>query len=223
MSTHAQPDNQGDEDPLLESDEAETQLGDDAVTPFFGAFPEGNGDEDDDVTPATRSGPPQTELFTFEPDSFYPSEAHVPMDSSAEDETPEHPAHSLLIVEDDAWAARLLLTLLKGASDTPLAFVQARSLQEGLAQLQSHRIQLILTDLGLPDSGVEETVPRLRQAAPQIPVIVLSGYPDEQLRRRTLQAGATSYLIKGEVGNEAIVAEILTRLNNMPPLEDAGE
>ena len=126
----------------------------------------------------------------------------------------------ILIIEDDPWDARLLEAMLQGSLDMPVAFTHTGTLEDGIKEIHAHRVQLVLTDLQLPDSGASETIPRLREAAPGVSVIVLSGYSDDQLRADALEAGALVYLVKGDVNNHAILTEIITRLDALPDLSD---
>ena len=65
-------------------------------------------------------------------------------------------------------------------------------------------MDLLLLDLGLPDGSGIDTVRRVRAAAPDVPVIVLTGMDDEQLAAQAMKAGAQDYLIKGHIGNRAL-------------------
>ncbi len=60
-------------------------------------------------------------------------------------------------------------------------------------------IDVILVDLGLPDSQGLDTFCKVHQQAPQTPVVVLSGLDDEQLAVQAVREGAQDYLVKGRV------------------------
>lgn len=62
-----------------------------------------------------------------------------------------------------------------------------------------NRFDLIITDLTLPDSWREETVVKLRQAAPSTPIMVLTGADDVVLARKCLDAGAQEFVTKDSV------------------------
>lgn len=63
------------------------------------------------------------------------------------------------------------------------ALVRARSLGEGLGQLQEGAFSLILLDLGLPDSTDLETVRRARQVSGETPIVVLTAQSSGRLAR----------------------------------------
>jgi diguanylate cyclase (GGDEF)-like protein len=58
---------------------------------------------------------------------------------------------------------------------------------------------VILLDLNLPDGQGLETLTRLREAHPDIPIVVLTGSDDERLAMAAVRAGAQDYLVKGRV------------------------
>ena len=70
-------------------------------------------------------------------------------------------------------------------------------------------VDVVLLDISLPDSpsGID-TFLRLSHAAPEQPVIVLSGYDDEQLAIQTVQQGAQDYLVKYEITGKLLIRSI---------------
>ena len=81
----------------------------------------------------------------------------------------------------------------------------AGDMRRGIERLKDGGIQLILLDLSLPDSDGLETFIRVMEAAPDIPLIVLSGINDVALAIETVQLGAQDYLVKGHVDNHLLV------------------
>ena len=57
----------------------------------------------------------------------------------------------------------------------------------------------------IPDSQGLETFAKVHAAAPQRPIIVMSGLDDEDLAIRTVQEGAQDYLVKGQVDSRLLV------------------
>src|SRR5437762_3967752 len=78
-------------------------------------------------------------------------------------------------------------------------------LSAALDRLAKGGIALILLDLSLPDSVGLETFAAVQRAAPQAPIIVLSGRDDESLAMQTVHAGAKDYLVKGQVDSRLLV------------------
>ena len=113
----------------------------------------------------------------------------------------------VLIVEDNSGDVRLLTEML---ADSARRFeIQSVSrLQDALERLKKNNIDLVLSDLSLPDSQGMETFRRLHACAPQVPIIVLSGLDDETLAVETVQEGAQDYLVKGHVDSHLLVRAI---------------
>jgi PAS domain S-box-containing protein len=103
----------------------------------------------------------------------------------------------VLVVEDNQGDVDLIREAL---SDTGFVNFQIESvsrLSEALALLKISGIDLILLDLGLPDSKGLETFRRLLEAKPHIPVIILTGNDDQGTATLAVKEGAQDYLIKG--------------------------
>lgn len=117
----------------------------------------------------------------------------------------------VLLIEDSPGDARLIATLLADARALGLDFTlrHADSLASGLEQLRSGTYDVILLDLGLPESAGLETVQRLFAHAPRVPtLVVMSGLADEDIAVQALQSGAQDYLVKGQVDTTQLVRAI---------------
>lgn len=80
----------------------------------------------------------------------------------------------------------------------------APSLEKGLAALGSSGADIVLTDMGLPDSSGLATVKRLCGAFPKLPVVVMTGTDDEGTGLETLKHGAQDYLVKGKFNHREL-------------------
>jgi DNA-binding response OmpR family regulator len=81
----------------------------------------------------------------------------------------------VLLIEDDALDRSLFRrTLAKTRADV----VCAGTLEEGLARLRAGGFDLVVSDLGLPDSEWDETYARLRAASADVPVVLITGHQD---------------------------------------------
>lgn len=115
----------------------------------------------------------------------------------------------ILLIEDNRGDALLFRHMLAdaGALDWELAW--AGSLEQGIEHLQSHEVDLVLLDLGLPGSTGLETMQRLQACRTRVPaLVVLSGLNDEAVAMRAVQAGAQDYLVKGQVDTGMLVRSI---------------
>jgi len=113
----------------------------------------------------------------------------------------------VLIVEDNAGDVRLLTEILREAQ-TKFEIESAARLDHALERLAGHEIDVVITDLSLPDSQGLDTFLRIHQTAPEVPVIVLSGLDDETLAVETVECGAQDYLVKGHVDAHLLVRAI---------------
>lgn len=81
---------------------------------------------------------------------------------------------TVLVVEDQANVRRLIVTILQRAG---LDVVEAEDAEGGLDLLEGGaRVDLVLTDLGLPGVSGQELAIRVREAYPHLPIVVMSGY-----------------------------------------------
>jgi len=114
----------------------------------------------------------------------------------------------ILQVEDEPALARLLKEYLKMALREPYELTWVQRLVEATAALAAQPFDLVLLDLGLPDSRGIETFLSIHHQVPQIPIIVLSGLDDEPTALRTLQSGAQDYLVKSNVDSHLLVRAV---------------
>ena len=115
----------------------------------------------------------------------------------------------VLLIEDDPGDADLILIALRGCSHPRFQVVHRLTLAEGLGELQQNsRIEVVLLDLSLPDAHGADTVKRVRESVPDLPIVILTGLEDEAFSQRMLDLGAQDYLVKGEVGGAAVARAI---------------
>jgi signal transduction histidine kinase len=111
---------------------------------------------------------------------------------------PELRPLTVLLVEDNEGDARLIAELL-GPSAGEFRLEHVDRLALGLERLGRGGVDVVLLDLGLPDSHGSATLTALRSAASVVPVIILTATGDEALATRMVRAGAQDYLAKAEV------------------------
>jgi GAF domain-containing protein/CheY-like chemotaxis protein len=114
----------------------------------------------------------------------------------------------VLLVEDNPQDALLMRRMLAKAGDDSLDLESADCLSTGLERLAEGGIAVVLLDLSLPDSHGLETFARVHARAPQVPIIVLSGFDDRVLAVRAVREGAQDYLVKGNVDPDLLVRAI---------------
>jgi DNA-binding response OmpR family regulator len=114
----------------------------------------------------------------------------------------------ILVIDDDAQLRRLLGRVLKGAGYT---VHEAKSGREGIDLFGRTHPALVITDLVMPDKEGIETIRELRQTAPTVPILAISGSDNHPIYlHAATRLGATEALDK-PFGNEELLA-IVTRL-----------
>ncbi len=119
--------------------------------------------------------------------------------------SPTRLIRTLLIIEDNPGDARLLCEMLAEDKSHQSELKHAGSMREAEKHLKEHVIDFIMLDLGLPDAQGLAAVRRIRQAAPDIPLVVLTGLDDDELATQSLREGAQDYLVKGEIETRALL------------------
>ncbi len=111
----------------------------------------------------------------------------------------ESPIRVLMIEDSFADALRTSRRLQAELGSLEALELERRpTLQEGIERLAKRNVDVVLLDLNLPDSAGIDTVRRLRCAAPEVPLVVLTGSSEGDVPVRALQAGAQDYLGKSD-------------------------
>ncbi|QRK12350.1 HAMP domain-containing histidine kinase [Archangium violaceum] len=111
----------------------------------------------------------------------------------------------LLLVEDHPGDARLLQEELKDVPSVRFEVRHVTRMSEALAVVGEPGWDVVLLDLSLPDGHGLSNIERMLQAAPALPLVVLTGTDDEQLSMKAVHAGAQDYLVKGQVTGPLLV------------------
>ncbi len=104
----------------------------------------------------------------------------------------------ILLIEDNPGDARLVREVLKEAGGN-FAISIAEKLGQGLKFLLSQEVDVVLLDLGLPDSRGLETLTKVRSQFPSLPIVIMTGSGDEALGVQAVHLGAQDYLVKGQI------------------------
>jgi nitrogen-specific signal transduction histidine kinase/CheY-like chemotaxis protein len=112
-------------------------------------------------------------------------------------------AETILLVEDDVALRNLALRVLRRAGYTVL---EAQSSREAIALGASHpdRIDLLLTDVVMPDLNGRTVAERLTTHRPDLRVLYMSGYTDDDVMRRGISAAQTQFMQKPFLPDELI-------------------
>ena len=105
---------------------------------------------------------------------------------------------SILLVEDSPSDAALLRESLAEAGFGSFQFTHAQCWAEAVEHLRESRFDVMLLDLSLPDVTGRQTFVQARSAAPNLPIVVLTGVEDELVGLEAVRHGIQDYLIKGQ-------------------------
>jgi PAS domain S-box-containing protein len=109
----------------------------------------------------------------------------------------------VLHIEDDRVNADVVEGMLSAAPGAPFDLERVDRLDKGLERLARGGVDVVLLDLGLPDSRGLETFNRVQAAASQAAVIVFTSTDDEEMAIRAVHEGAQDYLSKSLIQGPA--------------------
>jgi DNA-binding response OmpR family regulator len=131
---------------------------------------------------------------------------------------------NVLLVEDNPGDSRYIQLIATETTGVPIQFVQVDSLASALTTLDETEIDVVLLDLGLPDSFGLGTLRSIRTHNSRIPIVVLTGHDDSELAIKAVSEGAQDYLVKGQLDNQLVVRSIryaIERQKLLLKLQDA--
>ncbi len=106
----------------------------------------------------------------------------------------------VLLIEDSLADADYTKRCLDNAERDDFEVVHKGMLQEGLQTLNSEAFHVCLLDLNLPDSTGISTIEGAIEAAPSVPIILMTGMDDEELGREAIKRGVLRELLRARFG-----------------------
>lgn len=112
---------------------------------------------------------------------------------------------TVLLIEDNPGDAVLVNEYLKESTSFEYKLIHTTRNAEAAKILgEVPSIDVIISDIALPDSKGVESIKQLQEFTDTLPVIFFTGTHDEELAMSALQEGAQDYLIKGQFDGEAL-------------------
>ncbi|MEH0021740.1 MAG: response regulator [Desulfobacter sp.] len=109
------------------------------------------------------------------------------------------PRKQILLVEDNPGDAELISEMI-GSNEPDMFDIHVDSrLSHALDTLSKGNIDIVLLDLGLPDSSGLDALKVVKATHPGLPVVVITGNDDEKTGARAVKSGAQDYILKGMV------------------------
>ena len=115
------------------------------------------------------------------------------------------PTKTVVLVEDDIRLQKHLLEILSSAEDIAWLYAVS-SAEEALATVPENPPDVILMDINLPGKSGIDCIPELKRTLPQVEIVMLTAYEEEDNIFRALKAGASGYLIKSSSPEEILAA-----------------
>lgn len=121
---------------------------------------------------------------------------------------------NVLLIEDASFAVTFIRETLAYCEEaelvksTKFALTNVETLGEALKCLSENEFDLILLDLNLPDSKELDTLDSVRKNAHKIPIVVITALSDEGLALEAMKRGAEGFLVKGQMGVNALLQAI---------------
>jgi signal transduction histidine kinase len=112
----------------------------------------------------------------------------------------------LLLVEDDAGDRKMVkLALARSSNIVDFNIETAETLSGAIEFLKNKDYDVVLLDLGLPDSQEINTVQKTHEANPNVPIVVLTDLANEETGLEAIEKGAEDYLVKGKSIEHSLV------------------
>src|ERR1035437_5928539 len=114
----------------------------------------------------------------------------------------------ILLFEDNFGDANLIDEMLEEIADFPYKLINVKTLKEGLSLIKECPFDVILTDLGLPDSDGIDTFLDIHVRNSRIPIIIFTASDDETIGVDAVRRGAQDYLVKGQIDGRLLKRSI---------------
>jgi len=118
----------------------------------------------------------------------------------------------VLLIEDCEDAMFLVQYALQEYGNGRYRLEWAKDLHDGLDQITKGGVDIVLLDLGLPESSGPATYASVREVAPDLPVLVLTGDTREETEFEITASGVEDYLVKEQVSGSLLLQSIRSAL-----------
>jgi DNA-binding NarL/FixJ family response regulator len=111
----------------------------------------------------------------------------------------------ILIADDHAIVRAGLKQFIADQPDMEVAG-EAATGNEAIALVRAGEFDVMLLDISMPDKNGIDTLKTVKQARPELPILMLSGYTEDQYAVNLLRAGAAGYINKESASNQLVGA-----------------
>jgi CheY-like chemotaxis protein len=128
--------------------------------------------------------------------------------------SPASVSRRILLVDDEPHVRKTIAGLVRSAGH---AVVEAEGSMAALSRLAKHPVDLVLTDLGMPDMNGIELAQTIKLQSPTLPVVILTGWGNRGVRQE-LMRGTLDAVLGKPVGREELLecVEVYARRSASP-------
>jgi diguanylate cyclase (GGDEF)-like protein len=126
---------------------------------------------------------------------------------------------TVLLIEDNSPNAARVKKALLGSGDGPFVVERVRKCSEAQEQLCMERkrpITAVVTNLFLPDSQGLQTIARLLEVSPHMPILVLTTADNEDVAKQAIHRGARDYVLQHRLDNYSLPKILQNMLHRVP-------
>jgi PAS domain S-box-containing protein len=116
----------------------------------------------------------------------------------------------ILLIDDDAMTLKFVRHIYSNSDNAiEYAITTALSIKEGSNVLSENKFDVILLDLGLPDSKGLEGIRKIRSINQDTPIVILTAVSDQSTGIESIKLGAEDYLVKSHVSRQLAEKSVL--------------
>jgi len=125
----------------------------------------------------------------------------------------------VILIEDNPGDARLITEYLKSSEKMVYQLFSASNLEEGVDLISNNEIDIIISDLNLPDSKGLDTCRSILKESANVPVVLLTGMQNQSLAHEAVMLGAQDYIVKNGL-NEYVLFKTIDFAIERKKLQD---
>jgi two-component sensor histidine kinase len=114
----------------------------------------------------------------------------------------------VLVIEDNPSDIEMLRELLYDQGKRAFDVIHVERLANAIPYLSGGKTDIIISDLGLPDSQGLDTLKTLKEYSSDVPIVVLTGLDNEIIGIQALKEGAQDYLVKGQMSGPSLTRSL---------------
>lgn len=111
-----------------------------------------------------------------------------------------------ILIADDHAVVREGLKMILSQTPDLVVVAEASNGQEVIDRVYQNNLNLVVMDISMPGKNGLDVLKEIKSQRPELPVLMLSMYPEDQYAERVLKAGASGYLTKESAPDELVKA-----------------